>query len=91
MSLGFALTEDFPLENGRPKARFGTLGLFQSHKMPKVHAIIVEKNQAKLAYGSIGIGKITFIPTAPAVQGAYYKFDGVFKKHLPLENTAYQK
>ena len=26
MSLGYALTEDFPLENGKPKRKFGTLG-----------------------------------------------------------------
>ena len=43
ISLGFALTADFPLENGRPKTRFGSLGLFQSHKTPKVHTIITEK------------------------------------------------
>lgn len=91
MSLGFALTEDFPLENGRPKAKFGTLGLFRAHKTPDVQPIIIEKNKVKLAYGSVGIGEITSIPTAPAVQGAYYKLDGVFRTHLPLEHTAYRK
>ena len=91
MSLGFALTEDFPLENGMPKAKFGTLGLFRAHKTPDIQPIIVEKNEAKLAYGSVGIGEITAIPTAPAVQGAYYKLDGNFRTSLPLAHTAYRK
>lgn len=91
MSLGFALTEDFPLENGKPKAKFGTLGLFRAHKTPDVQSVIIEKNKVKLAYGSVGIGEITSIPTAPAVQGAYYKLDGVFRTRLPLEHTAYRK
>ncbi len=90
MSLGYALTEDYPLENGKPKAKFGTLGLFRANKTPDVESIIVEQNQDPLAYGAVGIGEITSIPTAPAVQGAYYKKDGVFRTSLPLENTAYK-
>lgn len=57
ISLGFALTEDFPLENGRPKARFGTLGLFRSHKTPKVHAIIVEKIKQNSRMAASGLEK----------------------------------
>ena len=91
MSLGFALTEQFPLENGLPKVKFGTLGLFRANKTPDVQPIIVEKNTPKLSYGSVGIGEITSIPTAPAVQGAYYKLDGRFRTTLPLEHTAYSK
>lgn len=91
MSLGYALTEDFPLERGRATAKFGTLGLFRADKTPDVESIIVETNTDPLAYGAIGIGEITSIPTAPAVQGAYYKLDGVFRTKLPLEHTAYRK
>lgn len=91
MSLGYALTEDFPLDHGVPTAKFGTLGLFRSDKTPDVESIIVEHNQDPLAYGAIGIGEITSIPTAPAVQGAYYQLDGVFRTSLPLEDTAYRK
>lgn len=91
MSLGYALTEDFPLDHGKPLARFGTLGLFRADKTPVVESIIVEKNKDPLAYGAVGIGEITSIPTAPAVQGAYYKLDGKFRTSLPLEDTAYRK
>lgn len=91
MSLGYALTENFPTENGKPKAKYGTLGLFRSDKTPPIESIIIEKNKSELAYGAIGIGEIVSIPTAPAVQGAYYKLDKKFRTSLPLEHTAYKK
>lgn len=91
MSLGYALTEDYPLDHGVPTAKFGTLGLFRADKTPDVESIIIEANPDSLAYGAVGIGEITSIPTAPAVQGAYYKLDGVFRTKLPMEDTAYRK
>jgi selenium-dependent xanthine dehydrogenase len=91
MGLGYALTEDYPLNNSVPTAKFGTLGLLRATDVPEIKSIIIEKNNADLAYGAKGIGEITTIPTAPAVQAAYYKLDGVFRKKLPLENTAYKK
>ncbi len=92
MSMGYALTEDFPLENGVPKAKFGTLGLLRAPQIPDIHAIYVEKDELlPVAYGAKGIGEIAAIPTAPAVQGAYYALDGVFRTKLPLENTYYRR
>lgn len=89
MGLGYALKEDFKLINGVPKQKFGTLGLFRATDTPEIHSIIIEKNDENLVYGAKGVGEITTIPTAPAVQGAYYKFDGVFRTKLPLEKTSY--
>ena len=92
MSMGYALTEDFPLENGVPKAKFGTLGLLRTPQIPDIHAIYVEKDELlPVAYGAKGIGEIAAIPTAPAIQGAYYALDGVFRTKLPMENTWYRK
>ena len=91
MGLGYALTEDYPLKESIPTAKFGTLGLFRSTMVPEIESIIIEKNNSELAYGAKGVGEITCIPTAPAVQGAYYKLDGVFRTKLPLENTFYKK
>lgn len=91
MSLGYALTEDYPLVNSVPTAKFGTLGLFRATNVPEIKSIIIEKNTSELAYGAKGIGEIAAIPAAPAVQGAYYKLDGVFRKKLPLEGTFYKK
>ncbi|MDW8801625.1 selenium-dependent xanthine dehydrogenase [Clostridium sp. A1-XYC3] len=91
MSLGYALTEDYPLKNAVPTAKFGTLGLFRATNVPEIQPIIVEKNKDSLAYGAKGIGEIVSIPTAPAVQGAYFRLDGNFRTKLPLEDTAYRK
>lgn len=91
MSLGYALTEQYPLKDCVPTAKFGTLGLFRADKTPDVESIIVEKAGIKEAYGAIGVGEITSIPTAPAVQGAYYKWNGQFQTSLPLAGTPYRK
>ena len=91
MGMGFALTEKFPLEEGMPKAKFGTLGLFKADKVPELQSIIVEKPGIEEAYGAIGIGEITSIPTAPAIAGAYYRWNGKFQTQLPLEGTPYKK
>ena len=92
MSLGYALTEDFPLENGKPKAVYAGLGLLRSTQTPEIKSIIVEKNQGgELACGAKGIGEICSIPTPPAVQLAYYNRDGVFRTALPLEGTPYSR
>ncbi|MEG6522328.1 selenium-dependent xanthine dehydrogenase [Desulfotomaculum sp. 1211_IL3151] len=91
MGLGYALTEDFPLKDGMPTAKFGTLGLFRAANVPEIEGIIVEKNQVPLAYGAKGIGEIAAIPTAPAVAGAYYRRDGKFRTSLPLADTAYNR
>ncbi len=89
MGLGYALQEDFPLKRGVPTAKFGTLGLFRSTDMPEIKIQLIEKNPSTLAYGAKGIGEIATIPTAPAVAGAYYHFDKIFRTQLPLGNTKY--
>jgi selenium-dependent xanthine dehydrogenase len=92
MGLGYALTEDFPLKDCVPQAKYGTLGLMRSTQIPDIHAIYVEKDELlEFAYGAKGVGEITTIPTAPAVQGAYYAMDGILRTKLPMENTYYSK
>ena len=91
MSCGYALTEQYPLKNCVPTAKFGTLGLFRADKAPEIESVIVEKPGVDVAFGAIGIGEITSIPTAPAIAGAYYKWNGQFQTALPLEGTPYAK
>ena len=91
MSLGYALTEDFPLDHGKPTAKFGTLGLFRASQTPPVTSILVQHTPSELAYGAKGIGEIASIPTAPAVQLAYYRRDKQFRTKLPLEDTPYSR
>lgn len=91
MGCGYALTEQYPLDHCKPTAKFGTLGLFRADKAPDVEAIPIEKEGVDVAYGAIGVGEITSIPTAPAVAGAYYKWNGQFQTTLPLEGTPYSR
>ena len=92
MSLGYALTEDYPLVDSMPKVKYGTLGLFRATQVPEIKAVIVKKDeQNPMAYGAKGVGEIASIPTAPAVQDAYYMFDKKFRTKLPLGETPYNK
>ena len=91
MGLGYGLTEIMPVEKGMPKVKFGTLGLFRATNIPEIKTVIVEKNKAELAYGAKGVGEIVVIPTAPALQNAYFKYDGEFRTSLPLQKTAYRR
>lgn len=91
MGMGYALTERYELSNGKPLSKFGTLGLLRADKVPPIEADIVEKAGVTAAYGAIGIGEITSIPTAPAIAGAYEAYSGKFQTKLPLADTGYQK
>jgi len=91
MSMGYALTERYPLTDCKPNVKFGTLGLFRANQIPEIVPIIVEKEGLNVACGAIGIGEITSIPTAPAIAGAYFRYDGKRRTALPLEGTPYAK
>ena len=92
MGLGYALTEKFTLKDCVPQVKFGTLGLMRADQIPDIHAIYVEKEELlPFAYGAKGIGEIATIPTAPAVQGAYYARDHILRTSLPMEDTFYNK
>ena len=92
MSIGFALRERYPIdENCKPIDKYGSLGLFRSHEIPKIDAIVVDKPGLNVACGAIGIGEITSIPTAPAIADAYFRWNGERQYSLPLTGTPYER
>ena len=91
MSMGYALTEQYPLVNCKPTAKYGSLGLFRAPEAPHVKAIVIDKPGLKVANGAIGIGEITSIPTAPAIAEAYYQLTGIRENALPLKHTPYAR
>ena len=93
MGCGFALTEDFPLRDCVPTARFGTFGLLRATDMPQIEVHIVSRPAAAgdSHYAAKGIGEISAIPTAAAIAGAYFSLDGRLRTRLPLEGTPYRK
>ncbi|MCL2066618.1 MAG: selenium-dependent xanthine dehydrogenase [Treponema sp.] len=91
MGMGYALTEDFPMEGGFPKARYGTLGLLRADQAPCMEIIFVKpKNPISIAYGAKGVGELATIPVTPAIAGAYYAKDGKHRTRLPMEGTFYR-
>lgn len=92
MGLGYGLTEDFPLKDGIPQVKLGTLGVFRANQMPPVEVHLIEKNDPNsVAFGAKGIGEIVCVMGAPACQNAYYKKDGIFRYSYPLDDTYYRK
>jgi selenium-dependent xanthine dehydrogenase len=92
MGMGYALTEDFPIEGGYPKVKFGTLGLLRATDAPQMEIIFVKPgNPSPLAFGVKGVGELATIPVTPAIAGAYYAKDGNFRQKLPMEHTFYRK
>ena len=91
MSMGYALREEYPLEECKPIEKYGSLGLFRAHEIPEIVSIVIDKPGLKVAGGAIGIGEITSIPTAPAITEAYYKWDGERRYSLPISGTPYKK
>ena len=71
--------------------KYGSLGLFRAHEVPKIKAIVVDKPGLNVACGAIGIGEITSIPTAPAIADAYFRYDGIRRYSLPLTDTPYER
>jgi len=92
MGMGYAVTEDFIMDSGYVKSKYGTLGLLRAKQRPEMHVKLVEKaiNQG-LAYGAKGVGEISSIPAAPAIANAYRRIDGEERLSLPIRHTAYKK
>jgi selenium-dependent xanthine dehydrogenase len=92
MGLGYGLTEDFTVEGGYLKVKYGSLGLIRSTQMPEMNILFAKgPGQTPYSYGAKGIGELATIPSAPACQMAYYRADGKFRLELPLGGTPYKK
>jgi aldehyde oxidoreductase len=86
MGLGYALTEDFPMKDGRPVSlKFGKCGVLRATEMPEVVVIGVEAGDPHGPFGAKGVGEIGLAPTAAAVANALRAWDGVPRYSLPLQ------
>ena len=88
MGLGYALTEEFRVENGIPQTMtVNSQGLLRARHMPEVELIMIEDNHPAGPYGAKGVGEIGLVPTAPAVAGALYSYDGIRRFTLPMKDS----
>ncbi|MFY9608276.1 MAG: selenium-dependent xanthine dehydrogenase [Blastocatellia bacterium] len=88
MGLGYALTEEFRVEGGVPQTMtVNSQGLLRARHMPEVELFMIEEGHPDGPYGAKGVGEIGLVPTAPAVAGALYKFDGIRRFSLPMKDS----
>lgn len=88
MGLGYALTEELACKDGKPETFWlRDLGVLRARDMPPVEVLLVEENEPEGPFGAKGIGEIGLVPTAAAVAGALYAFDGVRRYALPLKDS----
>jgi xanthine dehydrogenase molybdenum-binding subunit len=85
MGLGYAISEELRLENGRPlSTRLRDVGILRAKETPEMEIIGVEVPDPYGPYGAKGVGEIGLVPTAGAVANALYQFDGVRRYQLPM-------
>jgi selenium-dependent xanthine dehydrogenase len=88
MGLGHALSEEFVVEGGVPRTdTLKSLNIIPPAGMPEVECILVEEPQPEGPYGAKGVGEGPLVPTASAVAGALFAFDGVRRNRLPMKDS----
>lgn len=85
MGMGYALTEDLPMKDGRPLSlKFNDIGILRASEMPEIEVTGIEEKDPVGPYGAKGIGEIGLVPTAAAIANALTTFDGIRRTKLPL-------
>ncbi|MBP9029010.1 MAG: selenium-dependent xanthine dehydrogenase [Bacteroidales bacterium] len=85
MGMGYALTEDLPMENGFPVSfKFKDIGIIRANQMPEIEVIGIEEPDPIGPFGAKGIGEIGMVPTAAAIANALWTFDGIKRTRLPM-------
>ncbi|PWU02008.1 MAG: selenium-dependent xanthine dehydrogenase [Terriglobia bacterium] len=88
MGLGYALSEDFPCTDGRPNSLLlRDMGILKAKDTPPVDVILIEIPDEVGGYGAKGAGEIGLVPTAGAVAGALYAYDGIRRFKLPMSDA----
>jgi xanthine dehydrogenase molybdenum-binding subunit len=88
MGLGYALTEELRLKDGVPESfKLRSLGILRAKDMPETEILLIEENEPEGPFGAKGVGEVGLVPTAGAVAGALYKFDGIRRYKLPMKDS----
>ncbi len=88
MGLGYALSEDFPMKDGRPlSTKLKDCKILRAKETPDVEVLGVEVNDPHGPHGARGVGEVGLVPTAAAVACAYYQFDKKRRYNLPLNKN----
>jgi CO/xanthine dehydrogenase Mo-binding subunit/aerobic-type carbon monoxide dehydrogenase small subunit (CoxS/CutS family) len=86
MGLGYALSEDFYLQDGRlVQDNLLKLKLPKTTDMPEVKSILIEENHPDGPYGAKGMSELPVAPVAPAVVNALYRLTGKRLTKIPID------
>jgi xanthine dehydrogenase molybdenum-binding subunit len=86
MGLGYAISEEIELSEGRPKSTMlRKMGILRAKEMPEVEVIGIEVPDPIGPYGAKGVGEIGLVPTAAAVANAFYQFEKTRYYKLPIK------
>jgi len=88
MGLGYALSENFTSTNATPDSLLlRDCGILKAKDTPRIDVILIEVPDEVGGYGAKGVGEIGLVPTAGAVAGALYAYDGIRRFSLPMDNA----
>ena len=88
MGLGYALSENFTSTNGMPDSLLlRDCGILKAKDTPQIDVILIEVPDEVGGYGAKGAGEIGLVPTAGAVAGALYAYDGIRRFSLPMDDA----
>ncbi len=88
MGLGYALSEDFTCTDARPDSLLlRDCGILKAKDTPPIDVILIEVPDEIGGYGAKGAGEIGLVPTAGAVAGALYAYDGIRRFSLPMQDA----
>lgn len=84
MGQGYALTEGYPSQNGRPTKRFyKELGLPKAEDTPAYDLTLIEDPEPTGPFGAKGISEVATVPATPAILNAIYNAIGVRINRIP--------
>jgi CO/xanthine dehydrogenase Mo-binding subunit len=84
MAQGYALSEEYPVEQGLPKARtYRDLHVPTIMDAPQIRSLIVEKPDSTGPLGAKGISEVATVPLTPAILNAIFDAVGVRIRSLP--------
>jgi CO/xanthine dehydrogenase Mo-binding subunit/aerobic-type carbon monoxide dehydrogenase small subunit (CoxS/CutS family) len=88
MGLGYALSENFTSTNAKPDSLLlRDCGILKAKDTPQIDVILIEVPDEVGGYGAKGAGEIGLVPTAGAVAGALYSYDGIRRFSLPMDDA----
>lgn len=84
MGLGYALSEQYRVDNGHPATHSLTqVGIPTLKQMPEIEQMVVQDPEPNGPFGAKGFAEAGLLPTAPAIINAIYDAVGVRVKDLP--------